>query len=67
MTEQQHIPVGYANYRGDQRHMVGELKGPTTYGSLLIVVDADYDPQANRTRARFAHATADDVKAAMGQ
>lgn len=67
MTEQQRIPVGYANYRGDQRHIVGEVKGPTTYGSVLIAIEADYDQVADRTRVRFAHATADDVRAAIGQ
>lgn len=34
----------HANYPGDVRHIVGEVKGPNTFGEYLTAVDAVYDP-----------------------
>jgi hypothetical protein len=47
--------AGFVTYPGDCRHLVGEVKGPTTYGSFLVAVSAVYDPDADRTRVGFAH------------
>jgi hypothetical protein len=44
---------GYANYRGDVSHIVGEVKGPTTYGRTVVAVDAQFDPATDRTRVEF--------------
>ncbi len=56
--------AGHANYPGDTRHMLGEIKGPLTYGGYVIAVDAQYDPDTDRTRVAFGHATVDDMAAA---
>ncbi len=56
--------AGHANYPGDVRHMIGEIKGPLTYGGYVIAVDAQYDPDTDRTRVAFGHATVDDIAAA---
>jgi hypothetical protein len=45
--------AGYANYSGDRRSIVGEPKGPTTYGRIVVAVAADYDETADRTRVEF--------------
>lgn len=50
----------HVTYKGDQRHIVGEVKGPTTYGQLQTAVDATYDVAVNRTRVGFAPTTSDD-------
>jgi hypothetical protein len=47
--------AGHANYRGDQRQIVGEVKGPTTYGGFVVAVGAEYDAATDRTRVSFAH------------
>lgn len=43
----------YANYPGDQRHIVGELKGPSLNGRLWVATGATYNPDTNRTRVEF--------------
>lgn len=48
-------PVRFANYRGDVRHIVGEVKGPNMLGESLTAVTADYDGVADRTRVGFAY------------
>ena len=46
----------WLNYRGDQRlGLLGRVLGPNTLGELLLVVDADYNPAANTTRAGLAY------------
>ena len=50
----------HATYRGDCSHIVGEVKGPTTYGQYQTAVDASYDPATDRTRVGFAPAIASD-------
>lgn len=45
--------AGYANYPGNQTHIVGEVKGPTTYGSMCVATEAHYDQEADTTRVRF--------------
>lgn len=47
--------AGVATFRGDVRSMVGEVKGPTTYGSYLVASSAEYDATTNTTRVEFAH------------
>ena len=48
--------AGCANYRGDVRSMIGEVKGPTTYGdNYLVAVAAEHDAAADRTKVYFAH------------
>jgi hypothetical protein len=59
MTEQRY-PAGLANYKGDQRELVGALRGPTTYGTYVMAVDAEFDFQANLTTVRFEHLTEDE-------
>lgn len=58
-------PSGFVTYRGDCRHMAGEIKGPTTYGSYLIAVATEYDAEADRTRVAFAYCRQDDVDSAV--
>lgn len=43
----------YANYLGDQTHIVGELKGPSLNGRLWTATDATYSPETNTTRVEF--------------
>lgn len=54
-------PAGTATYPGDCRHMVGEVKGPTTYGSLVVAVDARHFAGQDVTGVGFAHCTDADV------
>lgn len=49
--------AGRATYRGDVRSIVGEVKGPTTYGSQVVAVDAVYDEASNTTWVAFVHLT----------
>lgn len=48
---------GCARYAGDHRHIVGQVKGPTTYGQAVIACEASYDSGADRTTVRFAPVT----------
>lgn len=54
--------AGFATYDGDCRHMIGEVKGPTTYGSALVAIAAVYDHRADRTRVQFAHCRPEDAR-----
>lgn len=54
--------AGRATYRGDARPMVGELRGPTTYGAMVIATGADYAD--GRTVVQFAYAAPEDLAAA---
>jgi hypothetical protein len=56
--------AGHLNYRGDLRSIVGELKGPTTFGSVVVATVAEYDVDTDRTRVAFGYVTPDDVKRA---
>jgi hypothetical protein len=50
-------PVRFANYPGDNTHIIGEVKGPNTLGEALRAVTADYDPAADTTRVGFSYFT----------
>lgn len=56
-------PVRFANYPGDARSILGEVKGPNTIGEFLTAVAADYDPATDTTRVGFAYTTTDDIEA----
>lgn len=54
--------AGQATYDGNVTDtIVGQFRGPTTYGSVVVCVDAVYDAEADVTVATFAHATPGDV------
>jgi hypothetical protein len=57
-------PAGTAHYRGDLTAMVGEIHGPTTFGTHLIAASAEYDAASDRTTATFVTATEDDLRTA---
>jgi hypothetical protein len=44
----------WANYPGDQTHMIGQHVGPTALGDWLTAVDAVFDQETNQTRVGFA-------------
>ena len=50
-------PVRFATYPGDNRHIIGEVKGPNTFGEALRAVTADYDPESDTTRVGFSYFT----------
>lgn len=54
----------HATYRGDCTHIVGEVKGPTTYGQHQTAVTAVYDEATDRTRVGFAPAVTTDFDGA---
>lgn len=45
----------WLSYRGDVRHIVGEVKGPNMLGEWLTAVEADYDPVREMTHVGFAY------------
>lgn len=48
--------TGWANYNGDQRHILTEgAKGPTVEGLACFPVTAEYDPVTDRTRVGFSN------------
>lgn len=57
-------PAGVATYPGDVRSIigerVGELKGPTTYGAVVVAESAAFDGVT--TRVTFGHATNEDIQ-----
>ncbi|MFE4229165.1 hypothetical protein ACFRJ8_14900 [Arthrobacter sp. NPDC056886] len=53
----------FATYPGDTTHIIGEIKGPNTWGERLTAVTADYDPAADQTRVGFAYTTTNDIEA----
>lgn len=57
--------AGVANYPGDVRSMVGEIKGPTTYGGYVVAVAAVYDAEQDRTQVAFGHALDTDLPRAL--
>jgi hypothetical protein len=58
-------PAGHATYPGDARTIVGEFKGPTTLGTVVIAERADYDAEQDSTRVAFVYADEDDLQALM--
>lgn len=58
-------PAGSANYAGDVRSMVGEVKGPTTYGGCVVAVAAVYDAAQGRTKVAFGHCLEGDLPRAV--
>lgn len=48
-------PAGRAHYAGDRRGIVGEIKGPTTFGSYVVAVAAEFDAEANTSTVYFAY------------
>lgn len=52
--------AGRATYPGDVRHIVGEIKGPTTYGAPVVAISAVYDHDTDKTTVEFAHLTEED-------
>lgn len=58
-----HRARGAANYRGDHRHVIGQVMGPTTYGAYLVAEVADHDAETDTTRVLFGHATTADIEA----
>lgn len=55
-------PAGWAYYPGDVTRMVGEIKGPLTYGGYVVAIAAVYNADAGRSAVKFAHATAEDLQ-----
>lgn len=55
MTEPQRVITREfaANYPGDVRHIIGEVKGPNTMGEYFVAETADYDEQTRKTRVTF--------------
>jgi len=53
--------AGFANYKGNHESIVGEVRGPFTYGGMAIAVEAEYNSETNRTRVKFAHAIEGDL------
>jgi hypothetical protein len=54
-------PAGRAHYRGDRRNAVGQVMGPTSFGTLVRADSATYDPETNTTTVEFVTLTADEV------
>lgn len=53
---------GKATYNGNQSHIVGQVMGPTTYGSHVVADEAIYDPETNKTEVWFRNATVEDIE-----
>lgn len=53
--------AGFATYKGNHEDIVGEVRGPTTYNSMVIAIEAEYDSETNKTRVKFAHAIEGDL------
>ena len=60
MSTETRKPIRFANYPGDVRHIVGEIKGPNLLREHLTAVDAQYDAVADMTRVGFAFTTTHD-------
>lgn len=54
-------PIRFADYPGDVTHIVGEVKGPNTWGERLTAVTADHNQETDRTRVGFAFTTTADT------
>jgi hypothetical protein len=61
MTAIARHPAGHATYNGNVEHMVGEVVGPTTYGTLVIATDAHYDRETGYTIVDFGFLTDDEM------
>ena len=46
----------WATYRGNHVESLGHVLGPNTLGEGMVVVDCDYDPEADKSRLGFAFA-----------
>lgn len=57
--------AGRATYPGDVRHIVGEIKGSTTYGSYAVAISATYNHETDQTTVEFAHLTDEDREHAV--
>jgi len=55
--------AGFCTYIGNHESLVGEVRGPLTYGGMVIAVEAEYNPETNKTRVKFAHAIEGDLDA----
>lgn len=64
MTELRH-PAGNLTYPGDVTSILGEVKGPTTFGSYVIAAGAEYDAEQDVTHVAFVYATDDDLRALL--
>jgi hypothetical protein len=58
-------PAGIAHYRGDVRVMLGEIKGPNTYGGYVVATAAIYDPETGLTEVAFSHCRPEDLERAV--
>jgi hypothetical protein len=47
--------AGRATYNGPVDNIVGELRGPTTYGAMLVATEQTYDEASDTTVIEFAH------------
>lgn len=62
MTAQRYR-AGAATYPGDVRSIVGQVCGPTTFRSLTVATDAEYDAERDLTRVTFGYpAEGDNVR-----
>lgn len=62
MTAPARHSAGQVTYPGDvTRRALGQVMGPTTYGSLIVAVGATYDETTDRTVVEFAHCTEQDA------
>lgn len=59
-------PAGFATYPGDVRSIVGEIKGPTTFGSYVIAAGAEHDADTDVTHVAFVYANDSDLRALAG-
>jgi hypothetical protein len=57
--------AGVAHFAGDSRAMVGEVKGPATYGGYVVATAAVYDADRNRTTVAFGHCLPTDLQRAV--
>jgi hypothetical protein len=53
-------PSRFATYPGDVTHIVGEIKGPNTWGEYMTALTAEHDPATDKTRVGFAFTTTHD-------
>lgn len=54
--------AGSATYPGDARAIVGEIKGPLTFGGLVVAESAAFD--GSTTTVTFGHMRREDVAGA---
>lgn len=52
--------AGTATYPGDVTDMVGEVKGPTTFGTFIVATAAEFDAARGVTRVSFSTTTDED-------